>query len=230
MFCPKCGTQVDGPAQFCPSCGQQMGGPAPAFAAAAAGPFVPPTSVDVQAWKWIGQGWDLVKQDWLLFGLMAVVFFFIQVVPFVLQGALTVGFHFAVMRKILTGRLDFADLFKGFDYFVPALVASLIIAVFGMIGTLLCIIPGIVVAASLQMTYLFILDRKMDFWPAIQASHDVAKQNYVGFTLFLLALVLVHILGFLACFVGLFLAFPIHIAAVTFAYKEIVGFETKQLS
>ena len=71
---------------------------------------------------------------------------------------------------------------------MPALVASLVIAVFTFAGTLLCIIPGLVVAAMYKFTYLFIVDKRMDFWPAMQASHAIVKQDYFGFTMFLLAL------------------------------------------
>ena len=57
---------------------------------------------------------------------------------------------------------------------------------FTFAGTLLCIIPGLVVAAMYKFTYLFIVDKRMDFWPAMQASHAVVKNDYFGFTMFLL--------------------------------------------
>jgi uncharacterized membrane protein len=78
-----------------------------------------------------------------------------------------------------------------------------------------------------KFTYLFIVDKRMDFWPAMQASHAVAKRDYVGFTLFLLLMVLVDLLGVLCCFVGIFVAIPVTFAAITVAYKEIVGFEQR---
>ena len=64
----------------------------------------------------------------------------------------------------------------------------------------------------------------MDFWPAMQASHAVVKQDYMGFLLFLLALIGINILGALACLVGLLVTVPIHYLAVTAAYKDLVGF------
>jgi uncharacterized membrane protein len=76
-----------------------------------------------------------------------------------------------------------------------------------------------------KFTYLFIVDKRMDFWPAMQASHDVVKNDYFGFTMFLLLAVLINILGFLCCIVGLLVTVPATIAAITIAYKEIVGFE-----
>ena len=105
--------------------------------------------------------------------------------PVILQGPLIAGFHIFTMKKLLGRRAEFADLFKGFNFFVPTLVASLVIGLFVFCGTLLCIIPGLVVAAMYKFTYLFIVDKRMDFWPAMQASHAVVKHDYFGFTLFL---------------------------------------------
>jgi uncharacterized membrane protein len=131
------------------------------------------------------------------------------------------------MKKLMGRRAEFADLFLGFNYFVPTLVASIVIGLFVFAGTLLCVIPGLVVAAMYKFTYLFIVDKRMDFWPAMQASHAIVKRDYVGFTLFLLLLVLLDVLGVLCCVVGIFVALPVTFAAITIAYKEIVGFDPR---
>lgn len=148
-------------------------------------------------------------------------------VPVILQGPLIAGLQIFCIKKILNRQTQFADLFKGFDFFLPALVASLVIALFTFVGSLLCIIPGLVVAAMYKFTYLFIVDKRMEFWPAMQASHSVVKNDYFGFTLFLLAMACVDILGILCCFIGIFVALPVTFAAITVAYKEVVGFEQR---
>jgi uncharacterized membrane protein len=122
-------------------------------------------------------------------------------------------------------RAEFADLFKGFNFFVHALVASILIGVFVFLGTLCLIIPGLVVAAMYKFTYLFIVDKRMEFWPAMKASHAVVRNDYFGFTMFLILAFLVNVLGFLCLFVGLLVTIPVTFAAITVAYREIVGFE-----
>jgi uncharacterized membrane protein len=177
---------------------------------------------------WVGQGWQMVKADIGTFILLMIVFVVLNgMVPMILQGPLIAGFQIFCMKKLLNRRTDFADLFKGFNYFVPALVASLLIALFTFCGTLFCIIPGLVVAAMFKFTYLFIVDKRMDFWPAMQASHAVVKNDYFGFTMFLLLMILVDILGAVCCVVGLLVAVPVTVAAVTVAYKDIVGFDPR---
>ncbi len=228
MFCDRCGTQVRPEQQFCPNCGQSFAGPPTASGALPPPAWTPPANVRVTAGRWIGAGWDLVKADMGAYALAALVFCLLSSVPFI-QGALITGFHIYTMKKMTGRRADFGDLFKGFNYFIPTLVATLLIGAFTFIGTIFCIIPGLVVAAALKFTYLFIVDKRMDFWPAMQASHAVVKQDYFGFTMFLILAFLVNVLGLLCCVVGLLVTFPLTIAAITVAYKEIVGFDQRTI-
>jgi uncharacterized membrane protein len=223
MFCHKCGTQVNPDVQFCPSCGQAMGSPLSSGAAAAV-PWIPPVGIKATPGKWIGEGWDLVKQDMGSYILISLIFFLLSGVPFI-QGALIAGFHIFTMKKLMGRRAEFGDLFKGFNFFIPTLVAALLIGLFTCLGAIACLVGSLVVAAMYKFTYLFIVDKRMDFWPAMQASHAVVKNDYFGFTMFLLLAFLINVLGFICCIVGLLVTVPLTFAAITVAYKEIVGFE-----
>ncbi len=222
MFCISCGAAMNPGAQFCPNCGKpQAAGPSPVEPPP---PYVPPAAVRAQTGRWLSIGWQMVKDDMgtfivatLLFGALS------SVVPVVLHGPLAAGFMILAFKKLLGRRPVVGDLFRGFNFFIPALVASLLIGVFIFAGTLACVIPGIVVAAALNFTYAFIVDKRMDFWPAIQASHAVVKQDYFGFTMFLIACALVNLLGVLCCVVGLLVTVPATYCAVAAAYQDIVG-------
>jgi len=225
MFCHNCGAEVGAGAGFCPSCGQPVGA-AEALGTTPAVIWTPPVGVQSQTGRWIGAGWALVKSDLGTYIALAVVSTIIaSAVPIILQGPMIAGFHIFTMNKLQGRRGDFADLFTGFNFFVPTLVATLLIAVFTTLGTLACIIPGLVIAAMYKFTYLFIVDRRMDFWPAMQASHNVVRNDYFGFTMFLLLLALVNILGALCCIVGILVTIPVSMAAITVAYQELVGFD-----
>jgi uncharacterized membrane protein len=226
MFCQRCGTQVGSDVQFCPNCGQVQGGAPLSGGASTPTPWTPPAGVHASAGRWIGEGWALVKADLGNYIVISLLFALLSSVPLI-QGPLIAGFHIFTMKKLLGRKAEFGDLFTGFNFFVPTLVASLLIGLFTFAGTLLCIIPGLVVAAMYKFTYLFIVDKKMDFWPAMQASHAVVKNDYVGFTLFLVLAFLVNVLGVLCCIIGLLVTIPVTFAAITVAYKEIVGFEPR---
>jgi len=225
MFCHNCGTQVANDLQFCPNCGQALSGAGLASSTPAV-PWTPPVGIKASAGRWISEGWHMVWGDLGNYLLISLLFFLLSSVPFI-QGALIAGFHIFTMKKMLGRNAEFGDLFKGFNFFIPTLVASLLIGVFTFLGTLACIIPGLVIAAMYKFTYLFIIDKRMDFWPAMQASHAVVKNDYWGFTWFLILAFLVNIAGFICCIVGLMVTIPATFAAITIAYKELVGFEPR---
>ena len=204
-----------------------MGSPL-SMGAPSAVPWTAPAGIKATPGKWIGEGWELVKLDMGTYVLITLIFFLLNGVPFI-QGAMIAGFHIYTMKKIMGRPAEFGDLFKGFNFFIPTLVAAILIGLFTFLGTLLCIIPGLVVAAMYKFTYLFIVDKRMDFWPAMQSSHAVVKQDYFGFTMFLIALALLNILGFICCLVGLLVTMPVTIAAITIAYQEIVGFDQRTI-
>jgi uncharacterized membrane protein len=158
--------------------------------------------------------------------LLSLVFFMIGSVPLV-QGALHAGFSIHTIKKLSGRRADFSDFFKGFNFFIPALVASLVIGVFAFAGALACLVGAIVVSAMFQFTYLFIVDKKMDFWPAMQASHALVKADYFGFSMFIVLAFLVNLLGLCCLIVGLLITVPITLAATVIAYRELVGFDPR---
>src|SRR5260221_872528 len=125
MFCTKCGSQVSSDVQFCSVCGQPFGVAPGAPAVAPPVSWTPAVPVKAQTGRWIGQGWQMVKADMGNYVLLALVVFVLNgMAPVILQGPLLAGFHIFCIKKIMNRNAEFADLFKGFNYFVPTLVAS----------------------------------------------------------------------------------------------------------
>lgn len=232
MFCHFCGTKVADDVRFCPNCGQPLGTPAspgvppppnlPPTASTPGAPWTPPAGIKAQPSRWISEGWSVVTSDIGNYLLISLIFVLLNGVPLI-QGALIAGFHIFTMKKLMGRPADVGDLFKGFNFFVHTLVASLLIGIFVFAGSLLCFIPGLIIAAMYKFTFLFIVDKRMEFWPAMQASHAVVRNDYFGFTMFLILAFLVNVLGALCLIVGLLITIPVTVAAITVAYKEIVG-------
>jgi hypothetical protein len=240
-FCTKCGAELDPAARFCRVCGEPQGAipPPPPSASAAPPPppivqvvpFQPRAAISAHTGRWISEGWNLVSADLTTWILMTLIYIIVIVAGAgVLHGPLAVGFYLAALKRMSGRTPQVGDLFNGFSVFLPTLIASLLISALAFVGLLLCIIPGLIVPALFVFAYLFVMDKRMDFWPAMQASHEVVKKDYFGFIMFVLALGAINFCGALLCGVGLLATIPLTYGATLAAYRDSVGFEPDTLA
>lgn len=77
------------------------------------------------------EGWELIKDRyWLFFGITFVGMLIGGLIPFGIGiGAAFCGIYYCMFQKMRGQKVVFDDLFKGLNYFVPGLVASLVIIV-----------------------------------------------------------------------------------------------------
>jgi hypothetical protein len=71
------------------------------------------------------EGWAGIKdQYWLFLGIIFVGAFVGGAVPVILYGPMMCGVFLCLLSKLRGQPVEFATMFKGFDYFVPGLVAA----------------------------------------------------------------------------------------------------------
>jgi uncharacterized membrane protein len=194
-----------------------------------------PATSQVNMGKWISEGWKIVESDLGFFFLLGFIYAAVLGVAagtgigfFILDGPLRVGFFYIIFQKMRGQRVDIGMLGKGFDFFAAAALSSIVISVFVGLGFIFCIIPGIVLLGLYMFAAPFVLEQKLDFWQAMEASRQVIKPYMFEFTIFVLVQALVIILGLMFCFVGLFIAIPVCIAATAAAYRDMVGITESQ--
>jgi hypothetical protein len=175
----------------------------------------------------VSRSWALVKKNfWLLVGASFVIHL-IQGVPLVgalLSGPLYGGLFLLFLKLIRGQRAEFGDAFAGFsDQFVHLLLAGLVAGVLSLIGFLFCIIPGIYLAVAWCFALPLVIDKRLEFWPAMELSRKVVSHHWWQvFWLFVLSFLL-SLLGLLACYVGIFVALPVTMGAFAYAYEDIFG-------
>ncbi|MEJ2671152.1 MAG: hypothetical protein P8168_02900 [Deltaproteobacteria bacterium] len=101
-------------------------------------------------------------------------------------------------------------------------MGSLLIA----IGMIFLIIPGIYLTVSYLFASCLVVDRRMDFWPALELSRRTVTPLWFGFFAFLLLLILINLAGALLLGIGLLASIPISFCAVTVAYHDLFGFQS----
>jgi hypothetical protein len=96
---------------------------------------------------------------------------------------------------------------------VPMLVASL--------GFIVALVPATYFSISWMFSLPLIIDKQMEFWPALSASRKMVGKHW--WLVFGLAVVcgLIKLAGFAACCVGLFFTLPIALGATMYAYESI---------
>ena len=84
------------------------------------------------------EGWQLVKNDyWLFFGITLLGLLFGGLAALFLMGPVMCGIHYCYFRLERGQRVSIDMLFRGFDYFVPSLIATIVMFVPVMLFTLL---------------------------------------------------------------------------------------------
>lgn len=89
----------------------------------------------------IGGAWTLVtRRFWLYVGVALVTILLIGCIPFVgsiLLGPVLGGFYYLVLRDIRDEPVDFGMMFKGFEKFLPLMLAGLVQAAPSLVATIL---------------------------------------------------------------------------------------------
>ncbi|MEW6161317.1 MAG: hypothetical protein AB1813_28140, partial [Verrucomicrobiota bacterium] len=180
----------------------------------------------------LGLGWEILRSRfWLLVGASALLLLiqtvvdFIPAVGWIVSAALPFviwgGLDWLCLKLVRRQPAELADALSGFRInFVQLLVGGIVSTVLIIIGLALLIIPGLyLLMAWYSFAPLLMMDKGMDFWPALELSRKAVTANLgvmIGF--FAMAL-LILIGGALACLVGLFVAIPWISAAYVYAYE-----------
>ena len=102
-----------------------------------------------------------------------------------------------------------------------AIVAAF--GVFGAISLLFVVVIAFAIFAMWMFTLPLIIDKGLDFWPAMELSRKVFWKNWKSLSLLVLLSGLVGASGVILCFIGVFFTAPISFGAIAYAYEDIFG-------
>ncbi len=97
------------------------------------------------------EAWEMIRDKfWLIFAVTIVGMIIGSAVPIVLIGPMMCGIYMVMLQKFEGREIDFAQLFKGFDFFMPSLILAIIIMVPTFILIFSIYIPMIGIAMAGQ--------------------------------------------------------------------------------
>ena len=86
---------------------------------------------------------------------------------------------------------------------------------------LICAIPATYLSVCWKFTLPLIIDRQMEFWPAMKTSFKQVNRHWWQVFGLVVVIGLINLAGVFACCVGLLFTIPIGFAALMFAYETI---------
>ncbi|KST63476.1 hypothetical protein [Mastigocoleus testarum] len=142
----------------------------------------------------------------------------IVVTPVLSAGTYIVAFLIAKNRP-----KQFSDFFRGFNQFLQIFLANLVSSVLIGIASLLLLIPGIYLAIAYMFSLLFVIEKKMSFWSAMEASRTLITKKWFSFLVFAVTIFLLNLAGLVVLGLGLLVTIPLTYCIMVAAFEDIVG-------
>jgi uncharacterized membrane protein len=177
---------------------------------------------------WIKEAFQLYKENFVLLFVASLLALLLGVFTCgILYGPMLAGVTLILLRLLRNApqKPNVGDVFIGFEYFLPAFLFCL---VWGVVSSLLSYLaPGIGAVAAwcvsplVMFTISLIVDRKMDFGPAMVQSYNMAKTQYGPLLLLCLVSISLFVVGALVCGIGVFFTAPLMLAIPVVAYHHL---------
>jgi serine/threonine protein kinase/capsular polysaccharide biosynthesis protein len=148
--------------------------------------------------------------------------FSLSVVGLLVSGPLIGGLYLYFLKRIRGERVRVETAFSGFSTSLLHLfLASFVTDVLMALGFVCCILPGVYLFVAWFFTLPLVIDKRLDFWPAMRLSRKTISRHWWKLLGFLIVLGLFNLAGLVACLVGVFVTLPVSFAALMYAYEDI---------
>ncbi len=148
-------------------------------------------------------------------GVTAIYFIgaaLLQVIPFaslILSGPLAYGLAYYFLKVSRSQPTDVEDIFEGFKNFVKAMLAGIFIMILVIVGMICLIVPGIMLALGLSMTYYIMIDNpQLSVSDAMKKSWDMMDGHKMDYFILGLRFIGWALLCILTLFIGFLFLIP----------------------
>src|SRR5215475_13263618 len=145
------------------------------------------------------------------------------------------GLYNAAFKQLRGEQIAVSNLFSGGKYLarmlgvvLPIAIGYSIIYLFSPLLYIILLIPALIVFGPALFIFPMIVEGGKGSIEAIRASIEVAKRDWIMFTLFFIVLFLIAGAGVFACGVGLLATLPLLFLGQALAYRDCVGIPVAQ--
>ncbi len=187
---------------------------------------LPQKTNTVRIGAYISSGCALFKQNaagFFSFTIIQVFLYFIgSVITMLLAGLLNTGFFIVVFKLLRHQETTSGDFFRGFrnrNYlslcivgfvnYLPLFLIGLLTSPISISVKVLLLLPGIYLIVAYTFALPLVLEKKIDFWEAMEQSRKIISNNWFAFFAFFIVLVLINLIGPLLLVIGSIFCFAI---------------------
>ncbi|MFI9511394.1 hypothetical protein [Nocardia sp. NPDC052566] len=160
---------------------------------------------------------QIVNPNDSLFALL-LIFLAVLVATWLLQGVMVRG----ALYETDGNKPAFGSFFR----FVNAgnvLLTALLAFILTSLGSALCLVGALIVGMLLMFALHFVVDQDEGPFMALKSSASLVIANIWPLLLLTAAVIVITVVGTLLCLVGLLVAGPVSVIAVTYAYRTLTG-------
>ena len=188
------------------------------------------------------RGWEIFEEyTWGFIGFSIITILFSTIVSqvpallgskedwvgdifdFILTPIFYTGIYIVALQIAKNKPKYFTDFFRGFNKFLQIFLVNFVGTIFILTGSLFLLIPGIYLAVAYTFSVLFVIEKKLNFWSALEASRKLITKKWFSFLGFVILLCLFNLFGFLVLGIGIFLTIPLTSCIIVAAFEDIVG-------
>jgi len=164
-----------------------------------------------------------VLASYLRVGVQKAVFAYLvfTIIQYVVNTIVAMGLIRISLEFVDKAKPKIRDVFY-YKPIVKYILVSLANGIIVLVGLILLIIPGIILAIRLQYATYLIVDKNLDPIEALKTSWKITRGHTWNLFFFGLLIGLVNILGALCLLVGLFVTVPLGMIAMASVYRKLL--------
>jgi uncharacterized membrane protein len=175
----------------------------------------------------LSRGWALLKDHMgVLVGasLLAWIVSGVPIIGWLLGFVLLGSLDYMILRRLRGHEVQLGNVFDGFSTdFLNLVMAGIVKSALIFVGFLVCILPGIYLGVSYIFALPLVIDKKMEFWPAMEVSRRVVHEHWWSMFALAIVLALVACAGVFLCVIGLAITIPLASVSLMYVYEDLFG-------
>ena len=152
------------------------------------------------------------------------------IIGIILAGPMEYGWIMYLRKQADEGVSNMETLFSGFNRFAETMIAGILQGILVGIGCALLVIPGIILALGLSMTfYVMAEEPNISGVDALKKSWEMMKGHKADLFVFYLKFIGWVLIGIITCGIGMFFVVPYIQTAQLYYYRELKNSRTNAM-